>query len=387
MFRFVPVCTAAATLLTTATGFAAPAGAEELRYKFEKGTVLQYVLKKTTKFSYKADSGRVQETETTEQTLDFVPQEVGTGGGGDLKVVFRKLKSARVSPELKYKFDSTKQYSDKAVTKEPMLGVLRGMMGDGYQARITSGGSVSAAGYGECAARGGWRGCDGNLKTGLIAGALVRAMGADTGLTHLLGLGFLDLPGDAEKGTAWGGKLQQTAAGIGFIHDFQYRIAALSKSKATIAIGGKYQLSSDGTVLPQEGTLKGTAAFDNTNGRLLLCKHSAAIKLPNVSMSVSYELKFAKAIPIADCGPASYERKLRDSQTLIARRTVFGTAGVPLPVYAAADRKETAFFTATGDDLRVIETQGEGPAAMHKVVTMHGRVGWFPEVLLKKPAK
>jgi hypothetical protein len=356
---------------------AAPVSAQDLRYRTAPGEVLRYKLKSSDSISYKADHGKVTESSIQEQVLDFAPAPDGDG----LIARYRENRTVRATSEFPFAYDSAKAYTPAAIAKDPVLGILEGFIGDGYRVRLSETGEVRVWGMAELAQRASWRGLDGNPATGILAAkALLEVLG-DTEVQQSLGLVFVELPRDAGAGSKWTRDAKETIAGILFTHAFEFAIPAVSGGKATITIGGAVKVSVDGQSIPTQGTIAGSAGFDGATGRLLFCKWKSALKLPNVQMNASNEFTLVKAVPVAEAGPASYERPVKTGTAVLARRRAHGRPGVPLPLSGGAASADALFFACHGDELRVLETVAAEGTTHHRVMDARGRIGWINDRL------
>jgi len=373
---------AAVAMAAQAAPAAPPPAADELAYQFPDDRVLRYRIKRNDALTYKGDNGKTTETDVEEQTLDFAPGRDGQG----LHVRYREFKVLRIAPDLSYKFDSGSTYSAKQIANDPLLGLFEGMIGDGYRVRFGARGAAGVTGMADMLSRSAVRGLDGDPQTGADAAATMREVLTDANTRGYLAAVFPEFPSGASAGTKWSRREKFALAGIVFEQEFQYQVAAISGGKATITLGGRYRTLVDNQYTAYEGTIAGTAAFDCKAGRLLSSTRKIAIKLPNFSMSDSYELAFVKSVPVADSGPASYERAVKTGTAVLARRTVGGAPGRIMPVHADDLCEVRAFFACPGDEVRVLETKEIDGVARHRVVTTRGRTGWMVDAALV-PAK
>lgn len=346
---------------------------DELAYQFPAEEVLRYRIKRNEQITYKGADGKATETDVEEQLLDFAP---GTDGRG-LHVRYREFKVVRVSAELSYKFDSAQTYTAKQIANDPLLGLFEGMIGDGYRVGFGPLGTVAVSGMGESLRRSAVRGLDGDPQTGARAAARMQAVLTDANEQAYFAAVFPVFPGGATVGSKWSRNEKFDLAGITFEQEFLYTVAAIAAGKATITLGGRYRTMVDNQYTAYEGTISGTAGFDCKLGRLLSSTRKIAIKLPNFSLSDSYELAFVKAAPVAESGPASFERALKTGTIVLARRTVAGSPDGMFPVHADDLCEVPAFFACGGDEVRVLEQKEIDGVERWRVVTGRGRTGWM----------
>jgi len=139
-------------------------------------------------------------------------------------------------------------------------------------------------------------------------------------------------------------------------------------------------MSVGGEVSPKDGTVKGSAVFDLNKKRLLFSSVKGYLKLPNLSITQSYELKLEKELPLAEVGPLSFEKPLRSILKLVERRVVkAATRRTPVPVYSSSDGDEVALLLCRGDVVRVVGKADGEQGARLRIVTWLGREGWIDE--------
>ncbi|MHC4779015.1 MAG: DUF6263 family protein [Planctomycetota bacterium] len=347
-------------------------------YRFTPKEVLRYKYVQNETFSYKAKSGKVNEVRALEYTLELRGKDGESFGYHQVDATFRDMKHKVVSPELKYAFDSRRTYSHKAVEKEPILGVFSAIPGETFTMSMDSSGRVNSVGrFSDLIGRAAARGLFGSREAGQALAKVVAQFVSENAFRTGFGFLFVPFTEDSKDTPQWTVERRSDFGGIDEKFTITYRFASRNDKKATLSVSGKYGLWVEQQPIPKEGEIKGSAVFDVREGRLLFSKFKASIKLPNISISRAYELKFLKVLDPSDVGPESFEKPLRGMLKLIERRRVKGLVDeFGAPVFSTEKCEKVAFFICHGDVVRVVEKR-EGLDLM-RIVTMQGREGWIP---------
>ncbi|MCI0342250.1 MAG: hypothetical protein L0216_14085 [Planctomycetales bacterium] len=365
-------------LVPIVAALAAPARADEFDYRFGKGEVLRYTVRRHLRVSYKGDAAKITETDLTDNTLDLEPTEERATDGA-LAARFREMKLVRTTAEFSIQFDSRSPPGERAVAEAPGLGMLSGIIGDGFNLSVDPRGRVGAWGFPDLLTRGAWRGLGAELGAAVAQGTEVRQVLSDASATVSYSTLFVPFPDPVPSGGEWTATVTTVDGDIGHVLEFKYRIVSVSGPVASLAIGGAYKLTYRGQPVPKEGPIRGSASFDTRAGRLLSCSHESSIKLPNVSLSSSADLRFVKAVPAEEAGPESFETPLKAGVALLGRRRAPGRRDQPTRIRADESCRVTAFHACGGDLLRVLERREAPEGARLRVVSARGRAGWVPE--------
>lgn len=362
------------------------AAADDPAVKFPADGALRYRWKSTRKVTTGAGAKATGPVETLEAVLEMA----GTGGdGGAARARIRELAWKVTGAKSDCAFDAKKPPDEKAVAMDLRLGVLLGLVGDGFGLAAAPGTAAAISGAEDLPARAAARGTLVTPAKAAIAISDVREWIE----AHLGPGGLVDAwvspPAGATGTAAWTRTVEGEVEGTPATTEWRMKCATAADGKATITCAGSVTLvGEDEKPLPAKGTVTGTITLDTRAGRLLTAKLQLGAKLPGgAAWSHATELAFVEALTSAQVAPETYEAPLPAGVTCLERRVAkAATPRDPVPVAWEDDPDNARAQVASGDPLRVLERKTVEGVVRLRVVTARGVEGWVPESATE-PAK